>query len=239
VVALAVVAATAAACGGGSNASSSQSSSTSQPATTTTAANAARDNATASAINLTAADLPGWTASPNQTTAGDQAMSNQLALCAGAPNPTQTQVVDVNSPNFDQGSVEVNSDVTMVRSRSDALADLAAMRGSRLQGCVQSVVVPYIKSQLPSGAALNDLHITTSVPPNAPAESFAFDVTASVTGPQGSLPINTEAVGFLQGRAEVELDVTVTGGGSPDPTLVQKLLATLVSRAKQNSAQTA
>lgn len=227
--ALGVLAMTAAACGGGSNSSTS---------TSTTAPNVARDNATASAINLIAADLPGWTPSPNQTTAADQAMAARLAKCAGAPDPKQTQVVDVNSPNFDQGSVEVSSDVTMVRSRSDALADLAAMRGPQLQGCVQSVMVPYIKSLLPSGANLNDLHITTNVPAGTPAESFGFDLTASVSGQQGSLPINTQTVGFLQGRAEVELDVTVTGGGAPDPSLVQKLLATLVSRAKQNAAQT-
>src|SRR5580692_3028620 len=79
----------------------------------TTSINPAADRATAKAINLKASDLPGWKQSPDTTSSSDDATSSRLAACAGAQNPSKVDVVDVSSPNFDQGQTEVSSDVTM------------------------------------------------------------------------------------------------------------------------------
>lgn len=221
-MAAACVALTAGACGRGHIAS-----------ITPTTVSAASDRTAAQAVNLTAADLPGWQSSPNQTSNSDRTFAARLAACAGAADPSTVDVVDVSSPNFDQGNAEVNSDVTTVHTAAQGTEDLHAMRSSKLGTCVTQIGKAYIQSTLPSGTTLTALNLVRLSPANLPANSFAFRLSVTVSIPnQGNVAINADTIGFLVGRAEIELDVTQTGG-TPDPALEQRLLALLVNRSHQ------
>ena len=199
---------------------------------TSASINPAVDRATAKSINLTAADLPGWKQTPNVSTSSDQALSSRLAACAGAKNPANVDVANVNSPYFDKGETEVSSNVTMVRTHADGLADLEALKSSKLDTCVQQIAVPALNKALPSGATVTNLQVSTFQPAGAPHDSFGLRLQITVAVPQqGSVSISADDVGFLAGRAEVELDVDQTGGGSPSSALEQELLSFLVTRA--------
>lgn len=178
--------------------------------TTTTAANPATDRATAQGINLTATDLPGWQESPNPTDTKDPGLENKLAACVGRTNPGKNDVVDVSSPNFDKGSVEISSGVTMVRSHADGLSDLRTMKNPKLPSCAKKYLTSAIASSLPKGTTISKVKVSTFVPPEAVPNSFALRLSAVVTGKtQGitvSVPITATEIGFLVGRAEVALN---------------------------------
>jgi hypothetical protein len=227
-LAVGVMGAATACCGG----------SASNQSTSSTAAsiNASADRATANAVNLTAADLPGWKQSANTTTSADRSMTARLAKCAGAQDPARIDVVDIDSPNFDQGPTEVSSEVTTVRTHADGLTDLKALESAKLDPCVQQIAVPQLKADLPSGATITTLKISTFTPLSQPPDSFALRIDVTVSIPQqGSVVLNSDEIGFLKGRAEVELDASQTGGGSPSATLEQRLTSILVSRAQRQS----
>jgi hypothetical protein len=197
--------------------------------------NVAADQALAQSINLTSADLSGWTSSPDPETAADRTNAARLAQCDGAPKPANVDVVRVNSPYFDKGQTEVSSNVTTVRSPADGLADLRAVQSSRLIGCLRQIAVPYLESTLPSGTKVVSLSVSRlslSAFPGLPTESFVYRlaVTVSITG-QGNLAITSDTIGGLDGRAEVGIDVTQSGG-TPDPTLENQLISLLVGRTR-------
>jgi hypothetical protein len=159
-------------------------------------------------------------------------MNAQMARCAGADDPAVADVVDVYSDNFDQGQAEVNSDVTMVRDLAEGRKDLQALESSRLPSCVQQVVEPYLKTQLPSGTSLSGLSFEPRPAPTGIPDSFAFRFVVQVTqAGQGTVTVDVDQLGFLQGRAEVELTDTVTGAG-PDAALEQHLVTVLFDRAR-------
>jgi hypothetical protein len=196
-----------AACGGGSGATSTAH----HPTSTTVGVNTAADRLTAEHVNLTAADLPGWKETPNPPDATMNAMSARLAACAGAPDESKIDVVDVSSSNFDQGPVEISSDVTMVRTHADGLADVQAINSPKLAGCVNKVAVPAIRSELPAGVSLKSLTTSRFDPPgNVPGAvglRLAGTMTSTQSGTSVTLPFRIDEVAFLAGRAEISLDV--------------------------------
>lgn len=200
----------------------------------------AADRALASAVNLTPADLPGWTSEPNRTTASDRDMQARLAECAGAPDQPAVEVVDVGSPTFHSGSgdvtSEVTSDVTTVRSLADGRSDLRAMQSDKLPACIQQVAVPYLRSQLPAGATISDVTVRRLGAPAGVPDSFSYRLVVPVSDPGGGkVTITSDSTGFLVGRAEVELNDTETGS-VPDPALEHRLVALLYQRARQAAA---
>jgi hypothetical protein len=204
----------AAACGGGSGATASRSDET----TSTTAAvavNTAADRVTAEHINLTATDLPGWEESPNPPDASMNAMGARLAACTGAPNESKIDVVDVTSSNFDQGQVEISSDVTMVRTHSDGVADVQAINSPKLTSCVNRIALPAIRNELPSGVTLKTLQTSRFDPPGQAPGSVGLRLAGTMTGTQNgasmTLPFRIDAVNFVVGRAEVSLEVAQFG----------------------------
>jgi hypothetical protein len=225
-VALSALGLVTAACGGGSGSTQARATSTTNPIGATS------DRATAQAINLTAADLPGWQQSPNQSSSSQQAVNSRLAACTGAPNPGQIDVVEVKSPSFDQAQTDISSDVTMVRSRADGLADLRALKGPKLNGCARQILIPSLSTQLPPGSTVASVDIGSFIPPGDPPDSFGLRTSATVSAPQqGTVTIVNDTIGFLAGRAEVGLDVTQIGGATPSQATEQRLLAILVTRS--------
>ena len=221
-------------------ATTSTTSASSTSVTTMPGVNVAAEQARAQSVNLASADLPGWQASPNPKTATDQAMSARLAQCTGAPNPSNIDVVDVNSPDFDKGETEVSSNVTIVRTPADDLATLQAVRSSRLTTCLQQIAVPYLQSKLPSGAKVVNLNINRLTLSSLPSKSFAYRLAVTISIPgQGNVLIVSDTVGFVDGVTAIGLDITQTAG-TPDATLEDQLISTLVtSEARSSSANVA
>jgi hypothetical protein len=200
---------------------------------TTTTGNPATDRATAQSINLTSADLPGWRTTaaspPDPKKAG---MDSQLAACVGQANPASNEVVQVSSPDFDKGSTQISSDVTMVRSHADGLASLRTMKSPKLPSCAKKLLASTITSGLPKGTTVSKVKVSTFVPSERVPDSFGLRVSATITGKtQGitvSVPITTTEIGFLVGRAEVALNEDQKGKSSPiaeESGLIQTLSA--------------
>lgn len=196
--------------------------------------------AAAQKINLVPADLPGWKPSANVTSAGDQAMSDRMAQCAGAQNPSVTNIADVNSPYFDHGQDEVTSSVTVVRSRADGLNDLSAMTGSKLVPCLEKIGVPYLKAQAGPGISISAVKVSPMHFGWLPPDSFAYRISLVISSQGGAgggtvhEQLISDALGFLVRQSEVELSSTYAGPPAttkPDLSLEQKLLHLLEARA--------
>ncbi len=208
-----------------------------QGATSTTApVSVAADRATAQAINLTAADLPGWKESPNPPNASDSSFNAELARCAGnATFSANDTVVDVTSANFDQGPIELSSDATMVRTRADGLADLKSVTDPKLLGCVTKVTKQEFAKQFPPGVKLSKLKVSLFTPSEPIPHSFglhlSFTITLRKDGVTKQQSFAGSQINFLVGRAEVGLSEFETGKGSP-VAMEAALLRTLDARAK-------
>lgn len=202
--------------------------------TTTTTANPATDRATAEGINLAATDLPGWHESPNPTDTKNPGLESKLAACLGRTNPGSGHVVNVSSPNFDKGSIEISSGVTMVRSHADGLADLRTLKNPKLPTCAKQNLTSAMASQLPKGTTISKVKVSTFAPSEAVPNSFALRVSVTITGKtQGvtvSVPITSTEIGFLVGRAEVTLNEDQKGRVSPI-AVEAGLIGTLSARA--------
>lgn len=201
------------------------------------AVNVSKDRSTARAINLKSTDLPGWQQTPNQSSSSDQG-SSDLAACVGALDPAKVDIVNVYSPYFDKGPTEVSSDVVIVRARNDALSDLQAMRGGKLKPCVQQVMVPYLKSQMPAGTAITKFAIAMLNLSWVPAESFAFRLNITISVKHTHAELSADTIGFVAGRAEIELDLSQEGPTPPSQALERRLLSVLVARAEQQGVAT-
>jgi hypothetical protein len=206
---------------------------TASPAqSTTTTANPATDRTTAQEINLTGTDLPGWKESPNPTDTKDPGLESKLAACVGRKDPGKGHVVEVPSPNFDKGSIEISSSVTMVASHADGLANLRTLKNPRLPNCAKKLLTSTLASQLPKGTTVSKVKVSTFAPPEAVPNSFALRASITITGKtQGitvSVPVTVTEIGFLVGRAEVTLNEDQKGKLSPiaeEPGLIQTLSA--------------
>lgn len=196
----------------------------------------AADRATARSINLRATDLAGWKQSTSTQSASDQSTADRLVVCAGGPPRATTEVADVSSPDFEQGQTEVSSRVVMVRTHADGLEDLRALESSRLATCVQQIAVPYLRSQMPTGVLISGLSVSTFHPGENLPDSFGYRVqatlqTISASGTE-SLPLDIRVIGFLVGRAQVELSIGQQGGGTAPP-VEQRLVGLLDQRARR------
>ncbi len=226
-----------AACSSGGGGRASRTATTAGPATTasttTASTDAASDRAAAGAINLTEADMAGWTSPPADDT--PDPVAAQLARCAGAPDPSQVKVVDVSSPTFDLNNSQVSSNVTTVRTVADGRADLAAFQSPQLPGCVQKVVEPALQKSMPSGATISRLDVSRLPAPAGIPDSFAFRAVVAVNVPgTGTVNVTSDMVGALVGRAEMGLTDTATGT-TPDAALESRLIGLLVGRARAQS----
>jgi hypothetical protein len=214
---------------------------TSQPvsAATSSLPTPAAARAEAAKINLVGTDVPGWKPSPNVNSSADNDMSNRLAACVGTHPPSGVNIVDINSPYFDQGNAEVTSNVVVVRNRSDGVQDLAAMQSDKLVPCVQKISVPYLKSQVGPGVTLSKVTISSVHPTWLPPSSFGYRISLVLTGKTSagataSEDLVSDSYGFLVGQTEVELDASessASGSAKPGASLEQRLVHLLDMRA--------
>jgi hypothetical protein len=238
------------ACGKSDYASTAPASSSAPAATATQGATTSRRPAPthaqalafASAVNLTAADVPGFTATSSQhgESAAERRLAQQLRSCLGTRGSqalgSQGAVLEAGSPHFDvhRGilSVSVSSEVTVARDAAQAAGVLSAMRNPRVRACVSRYVEALLKSQRLGGATVAGVSIASGTPP-APGTTggFGWRVTATLAYRGIRLSFYMDILGFVDGNAQVTLFSSSVL--RPFPASAQEdLFSKLLSRAR-------
>jgi hypothetical protein len=190
--------------------------------TTTAPGNIAADRTTAQAINLTAADLPGWKESPNPPDTSASSFDAQLATCTGNPaDNSNDDVVDVSSANFAKGPIVLASDVTMVRSHTDGLSDIKLTQDPKYLGCSDMIGKREFDAGLPSGSKVTNVKASIYTPTEAIPLSYGLHINVTIVikkdGITKSVSYVVNEIDFLVGRAEIALEDFVTGKPVPIP----------------------
>ena len=197
----------------------------------------------ARAVNLTAADVPGFSVSSKQegATAAEQRLERQMLACVGpvgsAGSAARTHsVADVGSKSFEfkHGIVDlgVSSEVSVSSSPALAASELAAIRSSRVRGCFSHYLNLLFRSAQYAGASVAGVSIASGTPP-APGTNggFGWRITARLRTHGAELPLYMDVLGFVDGPSRVTL--FSSGALEPFPAAAEERLFTLLlDRAK-------
>jgi hypothetical protein len=216
------------------------SSSGSSTSTTSTAAPLTKAEATtlAGQINLTPADVPGSTASPNPPSADSKAADEALASCTGGVPPSQ-QIVNINSDSFTTGSglneAEASSNVTVLPSAALVQQNLKALTSAKGHQCLNTQLNKLLTTSSHPGVTFSSGTITTLPFSSAGNDGgFAVRVTVNAVAQGLHIPFFIDVVGFAQGPTEVELEAL--GISKPYPASEEaRLLSLLETRAKAHA----
>jgi hypothetical protein len=207
-------------------------------AATPGAAISVRDaQAFARAVNLSAADVPGFTvrAGRDRKSPREQRAERAMLRCTGSQG-SGADVARVSSKDFvfkrsvlDLG---VSSEVGVAASASVAAGELAAIKSARIRGCFSRYLDEVFAGQRSAGARLAPVSIQAGTPPAPGASgSFGWRVTASLALRRGRFSFYMDILGFVYGPARVTL--FSSGALLPFPAAVQqRLFGRLLARAR-------
>jgi hypothetical protein len=194
----------------------------------------------ARAVNLVALDVPGFSASRAHTSRSraDRLAEAHLLRCAGTPR-SHADVAEASSSTFQlkRNVVElsVSSEVSVARSPSLAVAELAAIHSARVRRCFTRYLQLLLRRERVGGVSVERVSIQSGDPP-APGTSgsFGWRVTATFAARGITLPVYLDLLGFVEGPARVTL--VSSGALRPFPAAIQqRLFALLLARAKAHS----
>jgi hypothetical protein len=206
----------------------------------------------AHAVNLTAADVPGFKAASRDDheskTPAEKRLEHELTRCTGASLNSPGGLVDESSKNFklEHGILHfsVNSEVSVARTPALAASELMAIRSNHVRACLSRYLGQLLKYQIlkeqTSPAIINPNSISLSMShgtPPAPGAtgSFGWRITATVAVHNVKLPFYIDILGFVYGPAEVTL--TSSGAIRPFPAPTQEhLYLLLLERAEAYAA---
>jgi hypothetical protein len=227
-------------CGKGDYTTSNGQQSTPTPsAASTDSVSKQRALAFAHAVNLTSADVPGFTAAPKHESdsSGERRLEHEMLQCAGIAG-SEKAIVEQSSKSFQLKHAildfGVSSEVGVQRSAEQAKKGLAALRSAHVRSCFTRYLNQLFKSEKFGGANVGPVTIQTGTPP-APGTSggFGWRVTATFTVHSIKVPIYLDFLGFVDGPAEITL--LSSGLLRPFPaTVQQRLFALLLARAKEH-----
>ena len=196
----------------------------------------------ARAVNLSAADVPGFTVGEREhkaKTPAERQLGHQLLRCAGALSPRQ-KLIEVSSSKFTRGhalpQVDVSSEVSVARTPGLAARELATIRSAHARACVSRYLNLLFKGKEFPGASINPVTIVAGTPP-APGTSgsFGWRIKVTFTVKHARIPFYFDILGFVYGPAQVVL--ASSGFPIPLPAAIQeRLFVLLVARAKANGA---
>ena len=231
-----LLALTGAACGGGGSKSSTTtvaSTTTSVASTPTSAGSDPAAVSKAQKLVFVQADLPpGWTATPSSNTPDDQALSNELDACIGTSGPAGRSA-DVNGDDFTMGqATQVSSQAQIVKSETTYRSDIAAIKGPKLQSCLQDFATKAISKA--AGGPPASLQLTDISVPTFGDVTIGKRVTAAISVAGQSLNIYVDFV--LMGKNKAEVTGSFTNAAQPfdqalETTLINKLGAKLNANA--------
>ncbi len=199
----------------------------------------------AHAVNLTAADVPGFTIShqPAHESAAERRLQQQLRSCGGPTGERAQQsapgaLAEASSPHFElkRGilALSVSSEVSVAHSSAEADAALSAIRSPRVRVCFAHYLSALLKSQHYAGASVVGVSITPGTPP-APGTTggFGWRVTATLAIRTIHISLYFDILGFIDGSSQVTL--TSSGTVRPFPARAQEqLYSELLTRARSH-----
>lgn len=224
-LAAAAVSFAAAGCGKGGSPSTGASVSVSKPRASATskspaapapgggAVSAASARAFAQAVNLSAADLPGYSRASKareSETPGERDLERKLARCTGGHLEGTAENSEHSSGQFRRRGNEfdqtVGSSVSFLRSSAVAAPELAALRSPRTRDCLRAYLNERFSGKTFGGAAIRRVSVVQGTPP-APgtAGGFGWRITALVELQRLRVPFYLDILGFIDRQAEVAL----------------------------------
>ncbi|HWG08357.1 MAG TPA: hypothetical protein VN672_05055 [Solirubrobacteraceae bacterium] len=204
----------------------------------------------ARAVNLTADDVPGFTASAkhSSSSAREKRLEREMVRCAGTAGLGTAEaraagghkaLADQDSKEFElkHGIIDfsVSSQVSVQASAAEARKGLTAIRSAHVRNCFSRYLQLIFEGQRVKGAKTGPVSIQAGIPP-APGTSggFGWRITASFIVRGIKVPIYLDFLGFVKGPAEVTL--LSSGLIRPFPAEVQQhLFALLLARAREHA----
>ena len=189
----------------------------------------AQAQALASAAVLTEADMPGYSAEKQTHDADDDAMDARVATCLGLAKPAY--VARDFGTGFTKGDLEIDSSADVAPSAAVAKTELAALTGSKAEGCLRTEFESLVSS---SGGRVTSFEITpvTIDVPGADG-SFGYKMEFSATAGGQRIAFSGYDVGSLVGPVEIDISVIDSSGGSGfSLDAAVALLKTVTDRAK-------
>jgi hypothetical protein len=198
----------------------------------------------ARAVNLTAADVPGFTATARHgkehKSAAEKRLERGLTLCVGKSVNSPMDLAEESSMDFKfEHAVlhfSVSSEVSVAQTPALAAKELSAIRGNHVRECLSHYLDLLLKYQILKGQrsrAINPNSISLSISdgtPPAPGAtgSFWWRITATVAIHHIKLPYYVDILGFVYGPAEVSM--SSSGALRPFPAATQEHLYLLLLR---------
>ncbi|HEY2282823.1 MAG TPA: hypothetical protein VGH60_04650 [Solirubrobacteraceae bacterium] len=200
----------------------------------------------AHAVNLTAADVPGFTPShkPERESPAERRLQQQLRSCGGVAGAStlrgsRSTLAEASSPDFEleRGvlALSVNSAVSVAHTSAQADAALRAIRSPRVRACFSRYLSELLKSQQHTpGETVLGVSIASGTPPaSGTTGGFGWRVTARLAIRGIDISLYLDILGFVDGPAQVTL--TSSGTVRPFPARAQEqLYSQLLTRARAN-----
>jgi hypothetical protein len=191
----------------------------------------------ARAVNLTAADIPGFTVTQarESKTPREQQAEREMLRCTGSAGSGEG-LASVSSKHFQLKrnvvDLGVSSQVAVAQSPAVAAGELLAIRSSRIRGCFSRYLDEVFQGQSFGGAVARPVSIQAGTPP-APGTtgSFGWRVTATLSVRRVNVSFYMDILGFVYGPTRVTL--FSSGALLPFPAAIQqRLFLLLLDRAK-------
>ena len=232
---LALLAATGLVCGCGKQAGST--SSASKPSAGSSQQGRARAQAYTQAVNLTAADVPGFSVSDSNKAAETPAEKHFKRKLEECVHPVSSKpVAEASSHEFarEVGLVHqsVQSEVTVAQSSEVAARELAVIRSRRTRSCVLRYFTLLVKSQPHPGGSFGHVSLVQRTPPAPGTDgSFAWRISVAITVRRVTVPLYFDIFSFVVDANEVSL--FASGLPIPFPPGAEaQLFSLLLERAK-------
>jgi hypothetical protein len=202
----------------------------------------------ARAVNLTAADVPGFKATSRHEreheTPAERRFERELTRCTGESLSSPSELAEESSKDFKLEHeilhFSVSSEVSVARTPALAAGELAAIRSNHVRKCLSHYLDLLLKYQIlkeqASPAIIDPNSISLSIShgtPPAPGAtgSFGWRITATVAVHNVRLPFYIDILGFVYGPAEISL--SSSGALHPFPAAIQEhLYLLLLKRAE-------
>jgi hypothetical protein len=195
----------------------------------------AHATAIAGVVNLTPADLPGYTSKPRSLTRAVEQLDAEAAACVGGVDPARavvTAISDAFLRPLKSGGEALSSAVVVFPSASLAAHDLAAAEDARAPSCDVKSFLQYLTRGSPSTVRYGSpLFSRIPTPPSATDGSLGYRIVTPVMEHGAHFPEYYDALVSRLGSVLIEL--SVTRYRQPFPTSEEtRLYRLLVSRAR-------
>jgi hypothetical protein len=192
-------------------------------------------------VTLTAAQLPGFKASPHHApeheTAAEKKLAKQLDRCVGAG--PERSLAESKSPEFTReasGALETaQADVNVAYTSSEAEKELKTARTPRARACLKRYFTEGFKGKQFEGAVVSGVSVAEATPPAlGTTAAVGLRVTTVLTDHRVRVPIYFDILAFTYGPTEVTL--FTSSAFEPFPAaLEERLYSSLAERARAST----